>query len=83
LACGARLLGPAVRITALVAAVLIAGVGAVHADTPTWPCRGQSCQAPPDVPRCVVVIEVGTVPNFAATPCGWAWTAANGWQPTG
>jgi hypothetical protein len=68
-------------IAALTAAALIAGVGAAHADAPTWPCPGQNCQPPPDLPRCLVVIQVGVVPNFAMQPCGWTWTRANGWQP--
>jgi hypothetical protein len=77
-------MGPAVRIiTALIAAVLIGGVGVVHADQPTWPCPGQSCAVPTDVPRCLVVIQVGLVPNFAMQPCGWTWTRDAGWQPTG
>ncbi|MBV9721733.1 MAG: hypothetical protein JO082_07420 [Mycobacterium sp.] len=71
------------RIITALAVVLIAGVGAVHADPPTWPCPGQSCQPPSDVPRCPAVIDVGLVPNFAVQPCGWIWTRDNGWQPTG
>jgi hypothetical protein len=70
-------------ITALIAAVLIAGVGVVQADAPTWPCPGQNCQVPPDVPQCLGVIQVGRVPNFAMQPCGWTWTRNKGWQPVG